>query len=266
LTPEYRSDVEAIRRIPVPTPSGAIAMLTDVAGIGLSPGASYIYRENAHRYIPIKFSVRGRDLGGAVSEAQAKVRERVHLPSGYRLEWSGEFGALQEAKERLAWIVPLSLMLIMVLLYGLFNNIRDSVMALWDIPFATCGGILALYITGLNLSVSAAVGFISLFGVSVMNGILVLTYYNQLREEGLEREPAMIQAAETRMRPLLMTSMSACVGLLPAALSRGIGSQVQRPLATVIVGGMLLGPLLILLFVPVLRIVLMPKQHLPKIR
>ncbi len=266
LTPEYRSDVEAIRRIPVPTPSGAIAMLADVAGIGLSPGASYIYRENAHRYIPIKFSVRGRDLGGAVGEAQARVRERVHLPAGYHPEWSGEFGALQEAKERLAWIVPLSLMLIMVLLYGLFNNLRDSVMALWDIPFATCGGILALYVTGLNLSVSAAVGFISLFGVSVMNGILVLTYYGQLREDGLEREPAMIQAAETRMRPLLMTSMSACVGLLPAALSHGIGSQVQRPLATVIVGGMLLGPGLILLFVPVLRVVLMPKQHRLEVR
>jgi heavy metal efflux system protein len=266
LAPEYRSDIEAIRRIPVPTPSGALAMLSDVADIGMSPGASYIYRENGHRYIPIKFSVRGRDLGGAVSEAQGRVRERVHLPAGYRLEWSGEFGALQEAKDRLAWIIPLSLMLIMVLLYGLFNNIRDSIMALWDIPFAACGGILALYVTGLNLSVSAAVGFISLFGVSVMNGILVLSYYDKLREEGMEREPAMLHAAETYMRPLLMVSMSACVGLLPAALSHGIGSQVQKPLATVIVGGMFLGPVLILLFVPVLRIVLMPKQHRAEIR
>ncbi len=266
LAPEYRSDVETIRRIPVPTPSGPVVMLNDVADIALSPGASYIYRENSHRYIPIKFSVRGRDLGGAVSEAQAKVGERLHLPAGYHLEWSGEFGALQEAKERLAWIIPLSLMLILVLLYGLFNNIRDCIMALWDIPFAACGGILALYLTGLNLSVSAAVGFISLFGVSVMNGILVLTYYNRLRAEGIQREPAMLQAAETYMRPLLMVSMSACVGLLPAALSRGIGSQVQKPLATVIVGGMFLGPCLILLFVPVLRIVLMPKQHRPEIR
>lgn len=266
LTPEYRSDIESIRRIPVPTPAGANVMLNDVAKIEMSSGASYIYRENAHRYIPIKFSVRERDLGGAVSEAQDRVQKKVKLPSGYRLEWSGEFGALQEAKERLMWIVPLSLMFIMVLLYGLFNNLRDSVMALWDIPFAACGGILALYFSGLNFSVSAAVGFISLFGVSVMNGILVLTYYNQLRSEGLEREPAMIQAAETRMRPLLMTSMSACVGLLPAALSHGIGSQVQRPLATVIVGGMLLGPILILLMVPILRIVLMPRQHRPEVR
>ncbi len=261
LTPEYRSDIEAIRRIPVPSPAGVQARLTDVASVDFASGASYIYRENARRYIPIKFSVRGRDLGGAVAEAQSAVQKGVRLPAGYRLEWSGEFGALQEAKDRLAWIIPLSLMLIMVLLYGLFNNLRDSLMALWDIPFAACGGVLALYVTGLNLSVSAAVGFISLFGVSVMNGILVLTYYNKLREDGLEREPAMLQAAETRLRPLLMTSMSACVGLLPAALSHGIGSQVQRPLATVIVGGMLLGPVLILIFVPVLRIVLMPKQH-----
>jgi len=266
LAPEYRSDVAAIRRIPVPSPSGVVVMLNDVADIGMSPGASYIYRENAHRYIPIKFSVRGRDLGSAVGEAQAKVRQRVHLPAGYHLEWSGEFGALQEAKDRLAWIVPLSLMLIMVLLYGLFNNLRDSLMALWDIPFAACGGIVALYLTGLNLSVSAAVGFISLFGVSVMNGILVLTYYSKLREDGMAREDAMLEAAETYMRPLLMVSMSACVGLLPAALSHGIGSQVQKPLATVIVGGMFLGPILILLFVPVLRIVLMPKHHRPEVR
>ncbi len=266
LASEYRSDMEAIRRIPVSTPSGVAVMLSDVADISMSPGASYIYRENARRYIPIKFSVRDRDLGGTVSEAQARVQEKVPLPPGYQLEWSGEFGALQEAKERLTWIVPLSLMLIVILLYGLFNNIRDSIIALWDIPFASAGGILALYFTGLNLSVSAAVGFISLFGVSVMNGILVLTYYNRLREEGLEREPAMMQTAETRMRPLLMTSMSACVGLLPAALSQGIGSQVQKPLATVIVGGMLLGPIFILLFVPVLRIVLMPKTHRPEVR
>jgi cobalt-zinc-cadmium resistance protein CzcA len=266
LMPEYRSDIEAIRRIPVPAPSGTTVMLSDVSEIAISSGASYVYRENAHRYIPIRFSVRGRDLAGAVGEAQNNVRKRVQLPSGYRLEWSGEFGALQEAEERLAWIIPLSLMLIMVLLYGLFNNIRDSILALWDIPFAACGGVLALYIAGLNFSVSAAVGFISLFGVSVMNGILVLTYYNRLRDEGMEREPAMLRAAETYMRPLLMVSMSACVGLLPAALSHGIGSQVQKPLATVIVGGMFLGPVLILLFVPVLRIVLMPKRHRPEVR
>ncbi len=265
LTPEYRSDRDAIGRIPISS-SGGTVMLRDVAKIEMTAGASYIYRENAHRYIPIKFSVRNRDLGGAVGEAQAKVQHVVHLPSGYHMEWSGEFGALQEAKDRLMWIIPLSLMLILVLLYGLFNNLRDSIMALWDIPFAAFGGILALYLTGLNFSVSAAVGFISLFGVSVMNGILVLTYYNQMREDGMHREEAMIHAAETRMRPLLMTSMSACVGLLPAALSHGIGSQVQKPLATVIVGGMLVGPILILLLVPVLRIVLMPKRHREPIR
>lgn len=262
LDPQYRDSVEAIRQIPVPAPNGVSVKLEDVADITTGPGASYVYRENARRYIPIKFSVRGRDLGSAVGEAQSRVSRNVKLPAGYRVEWSGEFGALQEAKDRLAWIIPLSLMLIMVLLYGMFNNFRDSLMALAGIPFAACGGILSLFVTGLNFSVSAAVGFISLFGVTVMDGILMLSYYNQLRDEGLlDREAAMIQAAETRMRPMMMTAMSACIGLLPAALSRGIGSQVQKPLATVIVGGMLLAPVLILLVVPVLRIILMPSSR-----
>lgn len=263
LTPEYRQDPERIKAIPVPTSSGALVRLEDVADIGLSTGASYIYRENNRRYIPIKFSVRGRDLGSTVAEAQAKVARAVPLPGGYRLEWAGEFGALQEAKERLAVIVPLSLMLILVLLYSLFNRLRDSLMTLAGIPFAACGGLLALEVTGLHFSVSAAVGFISLFGVTVMDGILMLTYYNDLRREGLERETAMIQAAKTRLRPMMMTAMSACIGLLPAALSTGIGAQTQRPLATVIVGGMLVAPFLILLVVPVLRVVLMSARKDP---
>jgi cobalt-zinc-cadmium resistance protein CzcA len=257
LLPEYRQDVDRIRAIPVPTASGALVRLSDVANIEMSTGASYIYRENNRRYIPIKFSVRGRDLGSTVTEAQQRVQKNVTMPPGYRLEWSGEFGALQEAKDRLAVIVPLSLLLILVLLYSLFNNLRDSLMTLAGIPFAACGGLLALEVTGLNFSVSAAVGFISLFGVTVMDGILMLTYYNELRLEGLEREPAMIQAAKTRLRPMMMTAMSACIGLLPAALATGIGAQTQRPLATVIVGGMLIAPFLILLVVPVFRVVLM---------
>src|SRR5262249_13091982 len=147
----------------------------DVADIELSSGASYIYRENGRRYIPIKFNVRGRDLSSAVSEARTKVGESLHLPVGSHLAWSGESAALEEAKERLAWMISFSLLLIIVLLYGFFNNMRDSVVALWDIPFAACGGILALYVVGLNLSVSAAIGFISLFSICAMNGILVLT-------------------------------------------------------------------------------------------
>ncbi|HXO63288.1 MAG TPA: efflux RND transporter permease subunit, partial [Steroidobacteraceae bacterium] len=157
-------------------------------------------------------------------------------------------------------IVPLSLVLILGLLYGLFNSLLECLLVLTGIPFAVAGGILALYVTGLNFSISAAIGFVSLFGVSVMNGILLITYYNQSRLRGGAPVEAMSHAATTRMRPLLMTSLSACLGLLPAALSTGVGSQVQRPLATVIVGGMLLGPVLLLIVVPALQMLFLGRD------
>ncbi len=264
LLPEYREDENRIRAIPVPTPGGSLVRLSDVADIAVEPGASYIYRENNRRYIPIKFSVRGRDLAGAVGEAQRVVAQNVKLPSGYHLEWTGEFGSLKDAQARLAWIIPVSLLLIVVLLYSLFSTLRDSLMALVGIPFAACGGIWALYLTGMNFSISAAVGFISLFGVAVMDGIIMLTYYNQMRDTGLGREEAMRQAARTRMRPRFMTTLSACIGLFPAAIATGIGSQTQRPLATVIVGGMFLAPALLSIMVPILRITLIPPgRHSP---
>ncbi|MGH8335531.1 MAG: efflux RND transporter permease subunit, partial [Gammaproteobacteria bacterium] len=177
---------------------------------------------------------------------------------GYSLEWSGEYGALVDAKKRLALIVPLSLILILMLLYSLFNSIRDSLLALSGIPFAIAGGILGLYVGGLNFSVSAAVGFISLFGVSAMDGILLMSYIRRDIEEGMGTEDAIIRAAETRMRQILMTGLSACIGLVPAAISTGIGSQVQQPLACVIVGGMLLSPICSLLVIPVLARFWMP--------
>lgn len=263
LLPEYRQTVDAIKNIQVASQTGgpapAYVPLSDLASISLQTGASYIYRENYARYLPIKFSVRGRDLGGTVGEAQAKIAQTIQLPEGYSLEWSGEFGALKEAQRRLAVIVPLSLLLILVLLYSMFNSLRDSFLALAGIPFAASGGFLALYLTGEHFSVSAAVGFVSLFGVAVMDGILMLTYYNQLAQAGYARDEAMMRAAQVRMRPSLMTDLSACIGLLPAAVSTGIGSQVQRPLATVVVGGMLLAPMLTLLVVPVLRVIFLPK-------
>jgi cobalt-zinc-cadmium resistance protein CzcA len=177
----------------------------------------------------------------------------VKLPGGYRIAWAGEFESLQNAQARLAIIVPISLLLIVVLLYGLFNSLRDSLMVLMGIPFAAGGGVLALYFSGLNFSISAAVGFISLFGVSVMNGILVMTYYNETRATGLGTIDAMFHAASQRMRPMLMTALSACIGLLPAAVSTGIGSQVQRPLAAVVVGGMFIGPIILLVVVPAIQ-------------
>jgi len=258
-TPEYRDDIERIRNIRVgyQTSAGANAYipLTELATITLDTGAAWIYHESVQRFIPVKFSVRGRDLGSTVEEAQQRIARNVKLPSGYRLIWAGEFGDLQEAKKRLEIIVPLSLLLIAGLLYSLFNNLRDSLLTLAGIPFAVAGGILALYISGLNFSISAAIGFVSLFGVSVMDGILMITFYNQERIRGLAPQDAMFRAASTRMRPLLMTALSACIGLFPAAISTGIGSQVQRPLATVIVGGMLVGPVMLLLAVPALRMI-----------
>jgi heavy metal efflux system protein len=260
---EYRDSIEKIGDIPVgyQTATGATAYipLHELAAITLDTGASYIYHETTKRFIPIKFSVRGRDLGGTVAEAQERIAKNIKLPIGYRLVWAGEFEDLQKAQERLAVVVPISLALIVILLYGLFNSLRDSLLALAGIPFSIAGGILALYATGEVFSISAAIGFISLFGVSVMNGILVLTYYNQLRSVGVKPTAAMYHAASQRMRPMLMTALSACIGLLPAAISTGIGSEVQRPLATVVVGGMLIGPILLLMVVPALQMVFLGK-------
>jgi cobalt-zinc-cadmium resistance protein CzcA len=265
LDPKYRDSIDKIRAIPVAyqTPAGTTAYipLNELADVTLDSGASYIYHETTQRYIPIKFSVRGRDLGSTVADAQRRIAENIHLPSGYRIVWAGEFQDLQTAKKRLAVFVPMSLALILVLLYSLFNSVRDSLLALAGIPFAMAGGVLALFVTGLPFSVSAAIGFISLMGVSVMNGILVLTYFNELHMQGMVPFDAMERAAEKRMRPMLMTALSACIGLVPAALSHGIGSQVQRPLATVVVGGMLIGPLMLLMVVPALQLVFLRKSE-----
>jgi cobalt-zinc-cadmium resistance protein CzcA len=268
--PECRNSIEKIRNIKVgyTTSSGANAYipLSELATITLDTGAAWIYHETVQRFIPVKFSVRGRDLGGTVAEAQARIAKNVKLPPGYRIIWAGEFEDLQLAKERLEIIVPISLVLILGLLYCLFNSMQGCVMALAGIPFAIAGGVLALYISGLALSVSAAIGFVSLFGVSVMDGILLITYYNQARLHGGTPVDSMFHAATTRMRPLLMTSLSACIGLFPAAISTGIGSQVQRPLATAIVGGMLVGPIMLLIIVPPLRMVWLGREetHRPK--
>jgi cobalt-zinc-cadmium resistance protein CzcA len=263
-SPDYRDSVEKISNIKVgyATGSGANAYvpLSELATITVDNGAAWIYHESTERFIPVKFSVRERDLGSTVAEAQARIRKNVPLPPGYRMIWAGEFGDLQAARERLEIIVPISLVLIIGLLYCLFHSLLECILTLSGIPFAIAGGVLALYISGLNFSISAAIGFVSLFGVSVMNGILLITYYNQaMHREGMTPSAAMYHAASTRMRPLLMTSLSACIGLFPAAISTGIGSQVQRPLATVIVGGMFIGPVLLLIVVPALKMVFLSR-------
>jgi heavy metal efflux system protein len=256
LAPEYRRSLDVIRRVTVgaqnPSGTGVVQIpLSDVANVSLVSGASFIYRESQERYIPIKFSVRGRDLGSAVQEAQQKVAEQVKLPGGYRLEWVGEFGELKEALERLEFVVPLSLALIFVLLFLNFSSLTDTLLAASVIPMALIGGVFALYLTGTPFSVSAAIGFVALFGISAMDGIIVLAYYGRLIDAGLDRTEAILRTGETQMRPVMMTCIAACAGLLPAAISTGIGAQVQRPLAIVVVGGILLAPVLILIVLPV---------------
>jgi cobalt-zinc-cadmium resistance protein CzcA len=265
LAAKYRDTLEAVQNIKVgvQTASGnAYIPLRDLATISLDTGASYIYHEKNQRFVPIKFSVRGRDLAGAVADGQARIAKNIKLPAGYRIEWAGEFQGLEQAKKRLAVIMPVTLLLIMVLLYGLFNSLRDSLMALLGIPFAVCGGILGLYLSGLDFSISAAIGFISLFGVSVMSGILIISSYHRLATPEMSAIDTMFRVIEQQMRPILMMALSACIGLLPAAVSTGIGSQVQRPLATVIVGGMFIGPIMLLVVVPALLSLFLERQHI----
>ncbi|MGE5158125.1 MAG: efflux RND transporter permease subunit [Gemmatimonas sp.] len=253
LAPEYRKSAEAIQnlRIGVQGPSGITQVpLSEVATIKLVSGAAYIYREQQERYLPIKFSVRERDLGSAIQEAQEKIAREVKLPPGSRLEWVGEFGNLQDAIRRLSIVVPISLTLIAMLIWFNFGSVVDTILTMSVIPMAVFGGIVGLLVTGIPFSVSAAIGFIALFGISVMDGIIILSQYNQLIDQGMERGMAILRTGELQLRPVLMTCVVAGVGLLPAALSTGIGSQVQKPLAVVVVAGMMVAPVVILITLP----------------
>jgi|CZKO01.1.fsa_nt_gi cobalt-zinc-cadmium resistance protein CzcA len=257
LAAPYRQSLDAIKLIPIaaqnPAGGGTIPVtLADLADIKLVSGASFIYREQQERYVPIKFSVRGRDLGTTVLDAQHRIEQQLTLPGGYRLEWVGEFGNLQEALGRLGVVVPIAILLICVLLFLNFGLLSDVLLAASVIPMALVGGIFALFLTGTPFSVSAAIGFVALFGIAAMDGILVISYYNLSLEYGADRRTAIRATCRTQFRPVMMTCIVACVGLIPAALSTGIGSQVQRPLAQVVVGGMLFAPVLILLMLPVL--------------
>ena len=262
LPVSLRDDPTVISRIPVDTPgadgkNGARIPLAQLAKI--SPhvsGASYIYRENNRRYIPIKFSVRDRDLASAIAEAQRKVDDpngKAKLKEyGCTIEWSGEFAQMEEANARLMWIVPLSIGLIMALLYTAFNSFKDALLVMANVVAATMGGIWALRITHTPFSISAAVGFISIFGVAVQDGVLLISYFNQLREAGLPVRESVLRGAELRVRPVVMTSLTAALGLMPAALASSIGSQAQKPLAIVVVGGMLVTLMLTRYLMPVL--------------
>jgi cobalt-zinc-cadmium resistance protein CzcA len=200
-----------------------------------------IYREDGRRYSPVKFSVRGRDLAGTINDAKSQIASRVKLPYDAHLQWAGEINELKEAERRLSLIIPLTLLLIAFLTYSAVKNWVDTLIVLVDIPVACTGGVLALLITGVHFSVSAAMGFISIFGIAIQDAILVVTYFQRLRQlQGLGVEQAAREAAEKRFRPVLMTTLVATLGLLPAALSNGIGAQTQKPLAIVVIGGSLI--------------------------
>jgi cobalt-zinc-cadmium resistance protein CzcA len=254
LAPRYRENIEALKRIAIGAagPNGSVVQvpLAEVAAVGLTTGAFYIYREQQERYIPVKFSVRGRDLGGAVLEAQQKVEQEVKLPSGYRLDWAGDFANFESAIARLSIAVPIAIAVILLLLYVSFGSLTDTLIAGSAIPMALVGGIFGLFLADMPFSISAAIGFVALFGIAAMNGIMVVGCYNRLIESGMERARALSETCDQQMRPVLMTCVAACVGLIPAAFSTAIGSQVQRPLAIVVVGGTLLAPVLILTVLP----------------
>ncbi len=251
-----RSSLGAMRRIMVTgkAPGGGVVEvpLADVASVRLVPGPPFIYRQNQQRYLPVRFSVRGRASASAILQARRLVARTVPLPPGMALQWVGAFGELKSAIRRLEVVVPISLALIGLLLFMHFGSLVDTLIAGSVMPMAWIGGILALFLTGTPFSVSAAIGFIGLFGVTVMEGIIILSCFNALIDTGAERTEAILRACQIRLRPVLMTCLGASMGLLPAAVSTRIGSQVQQPLALVVVGGILLAPLLILVVLPVL--------------
>jgi cobalt-zinc-cadmium resistance protein CzcA len=255
LPADARADVDGVGQIRVDAPDGAYVRLADVADIAVRNGAMNISRESGMRVMAVGVFIRGRDMGSAVQEMQARVKKGVTLAPGTIIVWGGEFENQQRAMARLRLIVPLSVFLIFVLLFHAFGSVRNASLILLNVPFALVGGVIALLITGIPLSVSAAIGFIALFGAAVLNGVVMVSYINQLREAGTPLMPAVVQGAQTRLRTVLMTSMLAMFGLLPMALSHGIGSETQRPLAVVIIGGLVSATVLTLIVLPTLYVV-----------
>jgi len=229
------------------SPTGERVALEQLARVEMRDGASEIYREENSRYVAIKYSVRGRDLGSAVEQAMKLVGREVKLPEGYRIDWAGEYESQKRSQRRLMIVVPITILVIFIVLYAMFASAKWAGLILANVAIAPIGGLLALLMTGTHLSVSSGVGFLALFGVSVETGVIMLEYINQLRAAGHTIESAATGGAVLRLRPIMMTMLVATLGLLPAALSRGIGSDSQRPFAIVIVGG-LIGALLISIF------------------
>lgn len=260
LSDALRTDIDGLSRLLIPVPAlagstsgrlGFIA-LSEVASLDLMLGPNQISRENGKRLVIVSANVRGRDIGSFVAQAEAAINAQVNVPAGYWTTWGGQFEQLKEACERLRIVVPVALLLVFGLLFMMFNNLKDGLLVFTGIPFALTGGIMALWLRDIPLSISAGVGFIALSGVAVLNGLVMIAFIRNLREEGRSLAMAINEGALTRLRPVLMTALVASLGFIPMALATGTGAEVQRPLATVVIGGIISSTLLTLLVLPAL--------------
>jgi cobalt-zinc-cadmium resistance protein CzcA len=249
---DFRSTQEAIENLMVPTSDGAKVPLKEIASFQSLTGPAFIFRDNNMRYIAVKFSVRERDLGSTIAEAQRKVNAKIKLPQGYSTTWNGEFENQQRASGTLSRVVPVCLLIIFLILFITYGNVKDAVLTIMNVPFALIGGILALHLTRINFSISAGIGFIALFGVCIQNGVILISVFNKNLQAGLHLDEAIRQGVISRVRPVVMTALMAMIGLIPAAISTGIGSETQKPLAVVVIGGLVTSTILTLLILPVI--------------
>ncbi len=247
---EYRASQQQIEDLMMPTNDGSKIPLKEIAEIRTLTGPAFIYRDNNMRYITVKFSVRGRDLGSTIAEAQEKVNAAIQLPEGYSMTWNGEFENQQRATKTLSRVVPLCLFIIFLILFITYGNVKDAALTLMNVPFALIGGILALHITGINFSISAGIGFIALFGVCIQNGVILISVFRKNQDEKMPIDKAIRVGVISRVRPVVMTALMAMIGLMPAAVSTGIGSETQKPLAIVVIGGLVTSTILTLLILP----------------
>ncbi|MDO9451974.1 MAG: efflux RND transporter permease subunit, partial [Stagnimonas sp.] len=250
LPDAMRADPRTLEQLTVPLPGGGYVPLQEVAEITIAPGPNQINREQGKRRVVVTANVRGRDLGSFVTEVQQRVNAEVQLPAGYWLDYGGTFEQLQSASKRLSIVVPVTLLLILGLLFMAFRSMKDALIIFSGVPLALTGGVLALWLRDIPLSISAGVGFIALSGVAVLNGLVMVSFIRSLREEGKGLDEAILEGALTRLRPVLMTALVAGLGFVPMAFNTGIGSEVQRPLATVVIGGIISSTLLTLLVLP----------------
>ena len=258
---EFRKTQDQIENLMMPTTGGEKVPLKEIADIKTLTGPAFIYRDNNSRYITVKFSVRGRDLGGTVEEAQDKVAEAFKLPEGYKMSWNGEFENQQRASATLARVVPICLLVIFLILFVNYGNVKDAALTIMNVPFALIGGILALHITGINFSISAGIGFIALFGVCIQNGVILISVFKKNLDAKMQLNTAIREGVLSRVRPVVMTALMAMIGLLPAAVSTGIGSETQKPLAVVVIGGLVTSTILTLLILPVIYALVFKLMH-----